>query len=150
MQLRIGNKQDEGAVRALVQQSMIELGAEYHLDNSEADLKNIEAEYFGNDGIFLVIEEESNIIAFAAARRLNDEICEVRRVFVNKAWRKQGLMLKLFHQIIAFAKRMDYRYLDAITDPRFPVSRSLFDELGFQNMSLALDIEVYRYNLHSS
>jgi putative acetyltransferase len=112
-------------------------------------LKNIEAEYFGSDGIFLVIEEDSNIIAFAAARRLNDEICEVRRVFVSKVWRKQGLMLKLFHQIIAFAKRMDYRYLDAITDPRFPVSRSLFDELGFQNMSQA-DIEVYRYNLHSS
>jgi putative acetyltransferase len=149
MQVRIGNKQDEGAVRALVQQSMIEVGAEYHLENSEADLKNIEGEYFGHDGIFLVIEEESNIIAFAAARRLNDEICEVRRIFVNKAWRKQGLMLKLFHQIIAFARRMDYRYLDAITDPRFPVSRSLFDELGFQNMSQA-DIEVYRYNLHSS
>lgn len=149
MQLRIGNKQDEGAVRALVQQSMIEVGAEFQLETAEADLKNIEGEYFGNDGIFVVIEEDSEIIAFAAARRLNDEICEVRRVFVHKAWRKQGLMLKLFHQIIAFAKRMEYRYLDAITDPRFPVSRSLFDELGFQNMSQS-DVEVYRYNLTST
>ncbi len=148
MQIRIGNRQDEPAVRELVRQLIDEIGRPWATQENESDLQNMEAEYIGRDGIFLVAEEKEKVIGFAVARKLNDQICEIRRIVIAKEWRGHGLGKRLIKQIIEFARRLEYRYLDAIMDPRFKISQNLFDELDFQMISKS-DAAVYRHQLSS-
>lgn len=148
MQIRIGNRQDEPAVRELVRQLIDEIGRPWATQENESDLQNMEAEYIGRDGIFLVAEEKEKVIGFADDRKLNDQICEIRRIVIAKEWRGHGLGKRLIKQIIEFARRLEYRYLDAIMDPRFKISQNLFDELDFQMISKS-DAAVYRHQLSS-
>jgi N-acetylglutamate synthase-like GNAT family acetyltransferase len=146
MQIRIGNKQDEPLVRELVQRLTSELAVPFDLNTSESDLKNIEKEYIGNDGIYLVVEEDNAIVGFAAARKLNDDICEIRRMIIGENHRGRGLGKELVKHIVSFARGMDYRYLDVIMDPRFPIGKKLMDDLDFHTVSKS-DSEVYRHAL---
>ena len=112
MQIRIGNKQDEPACRELAKGCALEAGIRFDLEEHDADLKNIELSYIGRDGIFLVVEEEQEVIAFAAAARdENESICLLRRLYVAWPKRGQGIGRKLIDQIVFFAKNLDYKTL---------------------------------------
>jgi hypothetical protein len=66
MQIRIFNRQDDKALRAIIGQ----LG-NLDLDDKDSDLRNVEGTYFGNNGIFLVAEDDGQIKAYMGARLLN-------------------------------------------------------------------------------
>jgi N-acetylglutamate synthase-like GNAT family acetyltransferase len=146
MQIRIGNKQDEPAVRELVRRLTTEIDVPFDLESTESDLKNIEREYIGHDGIYLVVEEENAIVGFAAARSLTEDICEIKRMVIDDKHRGKGLAKQLVKHIVSFARGLDYRYLDVIMDPRFQIGKHLLDELNFQAISKS-DSQVYRYQL---
>lgn len=66
MQIRIFNRQDDKGLRAIV--APLE---NLDLDNKDRDLRNVEGTYFGNNGIFLVAEDDGQIKAYMGARLLN-------------------------------------------------------------------------------
>ena len=59
MQIRIGARQDEKGIQALTEAKYEK--AEVPPSGDEQDLRNIEANYFGKDGIFLVVEENGEV-----------------------------------------------------------------------------------------
>lgn len=136
MQIRIGNKQDESACRELAESCADEAGISFALDSSDSDLKNIEANYLGRDGIFLVAEEEEQVIAFAvAARAESDEVCALSRVLVAASRRRKGIGRKLVAQIIFFARNLDYRQLRMRVELKPAEESAIYDaflrSLGF-------------------
>ena len=112
MQIRIGNKQDEPACRELAAKCTEEAGATFDLNKRDSDLRNIELSYIGQDGIFLVAEKDERVIAFAAARRgENDSVCAIRRIYVSHEERQCGLGKKLVDHLRFFARNLEYKTL---------------------------------------
>lgn len=90
MQIRLFNRQDDKELRALVQSNNESAGTVMDLDGKDKDLRNVEGSYFGHDGLFLVAEDDGNIIAFCGARKANKstedtgEIMEITRLYAKE------------------------------------------------------------------
>lgn len=70
MQIRIASRQDEKGIQALTEAKYKE--ADLALNGAEQALRNIEANYFGKDGIFLVVEKNGEIQGYLGARSSDD------------------------------------------------------------------------------
>ena len=82
MQIRIGARQDEKGIQALTEAKYEK--AAVPPSGDEQDLRNIEANYFGKDGIFLVVEENGEVQGYLGAKSSDD-----------------GLVLKVKHLLLA-------------------------------------------------
>jgi len=81
MQIRIANRQDEAPVRAFFEKQ----GKTLDLIGADKDLHNIDQGYFGHDGLFVVAEEDGEIIGLAGARQSSDsaDVLELIRLAVS-------------------------------------------------------------------
>ena len=69
MQIRLGNKQDEPMVRDLLMTVMHEVNLEKYFEQARPAIMNMEREYIGHDGTYLVAEDERKIVGIAAAKK---------------------------------------------------------------------------------
>lgn len=138
MQIRIANKQDESAIRALFQTHLNEFNRELDLsaDGTESDLRNIEGNYFGRDGIFLVASVEKDIVAIAGGRRLDgkgDDVFHIKRLFVEPKYRRQHVASQMVsiisrHAGILGFKRIEVKLPDHLIDD----AESFLKRIGFK------------------
>ncbi len=112
MQIRLGNRQDEGAILHLVEEVMKEFGQTVDVNTTESDLRNIDANYMGRDGIFLVADEEGHVLAVAGARRRDEETLEITRLAVGKKHRGGGIATRMLEIIEKFAGDFEYRRIE--------------------------------------
>jgi N-acetylglutamate synthase-like GNAT family acetyltransferase len=82
MQIRFANRQDEAPVRALLESQ----GATLDLAGVDSDLRNLDQNYFGRDGLFVVAEADGKVIAFAGAKRSESDgqILQLTRLNVDE------------------------------------------------------------------
>jgi N-acetylglutamate synthase-like GNAT family acetyltransferase len=110
MQIRVANRQDEPAIRAIVSEAKVQAGqAEVNLTGADADLSNVDANYFWYDGIFLVAEDDGKIVGLVGAKRgKSEQILELLRLTVSLPYRKQGIARSLLESVLYFAGNFDY------------------------------------------
>jgi putative acetyltransferase len=131
MQIRLGNRQDEPAITALVYQVMEEYGLTPQPETAESDLKNIEANYFGRDGLFLVAEEDKDIIGIAAARSNDEDELDLERMAVAKKFRGKGIARELMETVRRFARDMGYSRIEVEPARQYPACDKALREWGF-------------------
>lgn len=103
-----------------------------HYD-SMSDIENVQTHYFDNGGTFLVLVDIDRVVGTGAIRKLNDEMCELKRMWFLKAYRGQGLGWKMAQMLFGFAKQAGYRKirLDLANEERQPGALKLYRKLGF-------------------
>ncbi len=131
MQIRLGNRQDEPAITDLVYTVMKEFKLAVNPEGAESDLKNIEAGYFARDGIFLVAEQDGQIVGIAGARRASEQILELVRVAVARQWRRQGIARKLVSTVLSFAADLGYERVQVEPARQYPGSDQVLMRFGF-------------------
>ena len=114
MQIRFANRQDEAGVRALLE----DRGVVLDLGGVDKDLHNLDQGYFGQDGIFVVAEDEGKVIAFAGARKLKSDnnTLELKRLYISKHdnTTARGDIREQFLAIIKnHAYQMDFKTISA-------------------------------------
>jgi len=102
VQIRIANKQDEAAIRALA------TAVDPEADIARLGLINLEANYFGHDGAFFVADEEKRILAAAGSRKRTEDLVELKFLAVAADSRHKGLGKQLLTMIVKFARDLDY------------------------------------------
>ena len=113
----------------------------YESKGTLEDMDDIQQTYLGNDGTFLVMMDEDRIIGTGAIRKLDDTICELKRVWLLFDYHGKGLGYKMIQELLAFAREKGYQKIRLETD-RDNQHRAyeLYRRLGFY--------EIPRYSNH--
>lgn len=127
MQVRFANRQDEPNIRSFVESVYAESGGTFDLDGSDSDLRNIDAQYFGQEGLIIVVEEEKKIFGLAAARRKSESELELRRLLLAPELRAGDMAGEMVEIIVNFAPRLLY---NRIIDGRIGCDKSSGNEFA--------------------
>jgi putative acetyltransferase len=96
------------------------------------DMDDIQKYYFDKDGVFLVMTDDNRIIGMGAIRRLEDNICELRRLWLLIEYHGKGLGYRLMMELLRYAREMGYEKMRLETAPRFLTRATAFyRRLGF-------------------
>ena len=74
-----------------------------------ADLDNIQEHYLNNKGIFLVLLDRQKVVGSGAIRYLENDICELKRMWILKAYHGQGWGKRISEILLTFAKEKGYK-----------------------------------------
>ena len=101
--------------------------------DSMSDIEQVRSHYFDNRGVFLVLVDNEQVVGTGAIRKLNDEICELKRMWFLKEYRGQGWGRKMAEMLFDFARQAGYRKvrLDLATEEQQPQALKLYSRLGF-------------------
>jgi ribosomal protein S18 acetylase RimI-like enzyme len=96
------------------------------------DMDDIQKSYFEDDGLFLVMTDGDQIIGTGAIKKLDANICELKRLWFLKEYRGQGLGYQMTQKLLSFARSKGYQRVRLETDP-VAQSRALdfYKRLGF-------------------
>ena len=116
--------------------------AHYEGRNLLRDMDELQETYFDNDGIFLVLTDNDQIIGTGAIRKIDDEICELKRLWLLVDYHGQGLGYRMIQELFAFARGKRYKRVWLETD-RTLQSRAydLYRRLGFYEIPSYTDHE---------
>jgi len=117
MQIRIGNRQDQKRINPLVETVCGEFGRKFDLEQADQDLKNIERRYFGKDGIFLVVEEEKQIVGLGGALREDGDKFVLKRICLEKPWRRKGIGRQMMKIVLTHAQLLGFESVELGDDP---------------------------------
>lgn len=124
------------AVRELINEYAASLGVDLSFQHIEEELETLPAFY----ETMLIAREPEGIAGCIALRRVDDEICEMKRLYVRPHFRGRGLARALVQAIIDEAKRSGYARMRLDTLPMMRDAMRLYESFGF------IDIPPYRYN----
>ena len=95
-----------------LEESIAALEAEARL----RDMDDFQGTYFENDGIFLIITDQGRVIGTGAIRKIDDEICELKRFWLLFEYHGKGLGYRLMQELLAFAREKGYVRIRLETD----------------------------------
>jgi ribosomal protein S18 acetylase RimI-like enzyme len=108
------------------------LGINLCFQNFEKELANLPGEYVPPDGRLLLAFDNSEVAGCIALRRIGDDVCEMKRLFVRSDFRGKGLGRTLVEMIIAEAKEIGYQKIRLDTlPPKMNQAIALYRSLGF-------------------
>jgi len=101
------------------------------------DMDNVEQSYFRNGGIFLVMTEDNTIIGTGAIRKLEEGVCELKRLWLLTEYQRKGLGYRMMQELLSFARGKGYQYVRLETDPVFQKRAiEFYKRLGFYEVPI--------------
>jgi putative acetyltransferase len=99
------------------------------------DMDDIQKSYFENGGTFLGMFQNGEMICTGALRRIDDEVCEIKRLWLLNEYHGQGLGYRMLQELLTIAGDMGYRRVWLETDP-VAQSRALsfYKQAGFHEI----------------
>ena len=98
------------------------------------DMDEVESHYFGNDGLFLAVSDGDTIIGSGAVRKLSNEICELKRMWLLEAYHGRGIGYQVFAQLLEFARGKGYWFMRLQTGPEQTRAIGFYRKLGFYDI----------------
>lgn len=110
-----------------------------------AEMSRYPAELFAPpDGNFVLLLRGGRAIAGGAFKRYDQRTAELKRVWTDTAFRRQGLARRIVAELEAQALRQDYSKIYLTTGFRQPEAKALYLETGYTPLfDLSVDPETY-------
>lgn len=83
-------------------------------------------------GTFVVLFDDGRAVAGGGIKRLDDEACEIKRMYVVPEMRGRGLAGQLLVALEDEARRLGYRIARLDTGPRQPHAQRLYENAGYR------------------
>jgi len=80
------------------------------------DMDTLEESYLNSDGIFLVMTDDDQMIGTGAVRRIDNQICELKRVWLLFDYHGKGLGYRMMQELLSFARQKGYSRMRLETD----------------------------------
>jgi len=126
------------AARGLIREYADSLGVDLCFQQLDAELAALPGEYAAPAGALLVVLVDGQPAGCGAIRALPDadypDACEMKRLFVRRAFRRFGLGRVLAQALIEQAQQAGYSTLLLDTLDDMEAARGLYAELGFEEI----------------
>lgn len=83
----------------------------------------------------MLATQENKIAGCVALRKWQDDIAEMKRLYVRPAFQKKGIGKSLSEAVITEAKLLGYKYIRLDTLQSMRYARRLYQELGFYEIT---------------
>ncbi|MCM3141055.1 GNAT family N-acetyltransferase [Brevibacillus sp. MER 51] len=133
-----GNQYEQA--RELFMEYVDSLGVDLSFQNIATELQNIPGEYAPPDGCILLALDDEQPAGCVALRKIDEQVCEMKRLYVKPEWKGRGVGKKLALAIMDDAKLRGYSFIRLDTLPTMEQAIQLYRSLGFY------PIEPYRFN----
>jgi len=127
---------DVAVVRELILEYAASLGVDLAFQDFEHEVATLDTYY----ELMLVARIEGDVAGCIALRRIDDEVCEMKRLYVRPRFRGRDLGRALADAIIGEARTRGYARMRLDTLPSMTSAMALYESLGFR------DIAPYRFN----
>ena len=116
------------------------LGVDLAFQGFEEELNSLPGKYSAPEGCILLAEVNGYAAGSVALRKISQEICEMKRLYVRNDFRGMGIGKLLANRIIKKACELGYSQMRLDTLPTMIAAQVMYRELGFY------EIESYVYN----
>lgn len=105
----------------------------YHESRAELkDMDDIQRNYFDNGGIFLIMLDDGQPVGTGAIRKLKDDICELKRLWLLTDYHGRGLGYRMLQELFSFAREKGYRRIRLQTDALYQArALDFYRRIGF-------------------
>lgn len=108
------------------------LGVDLSFQGFEIELLNLPGEYSPPNGELLLAKYKGEIAGCVGLRKLDDNICEMKRLYVRPFARGYGVGRKLAVSIINIATERQYSLMRLDTLATLKQAMKLYESLGFR------------------
>jgi len=129
------------AARTLFREYEKWLDLDICFQNFEEELQNLPGKYALPNGRLLLAFVDEKVAGCVALRKLEENVCEMKRLFVREEFRVFGLGEKLIEKLISDARAIGYQKmrLDTLPD-KMPKAVKLYKSHSFR------EIQAYYHN----
>jgi ribosomal protein S18 acetylase RimI-like enzyme len=124
-----------GRVRELFQEYVSWLDVNLCFQNYDKELAGLPGDYAPPGGRLYLAVENDRVAGCVALRKIGDETCELKRLYVRPEFRGTGLGRKLTETVIRDARAIGYRRMRLDTLPaKMGQAIAMYRSLGFKNI----------------
>jgi len=102
--------------------------------NIDDELNNFPEKYKEPEGAFIIAKDGNAVIGCVGIRKLEDTICEMKRLFVNDRYKGLGIGRKLVEKIIEEAKTKNYKKMRLDTLSTMESALKMYYKNDFYNI----------------
>ncbi len=106
-----------------------------YLKGFEKEVAGLPGEYAPPTGSLLLAKYKDKIAGCVALRKLSNDICNGKRLYVRPEFRGLKIGRKLMESIIAEARRIGYSAIRGDTVPSMQAAQALHVSLGFKEIN---------------
>ncbi|MBG7609610.1 MAG: GNAT family N-acetyltransferase [Anaerolineae bacterium] len=99
-----------------------------------ADIDDYEKDYIEQCGMFLVVMDQDQVIGTGAIQRIDDCVCELKRLWLLEKYQGNGIGYRLLKELIEFARKHDYKILRLETDKEKARAKLFYQQVGFHSI----------------
>ena len=142
---------DKDRVVTLIESCYQEHGDQVILNGADSDLLNLEGNYRGRAGEFIIVEDQQQtIVGCHAVVPLDQQsqACTFRRLYLHKSLRGMGLGQALMQWALEWARSHGFQRVEFWSDTRFERAHKFFLKAGFltENTNRKLDDGIQPYS----
>ncbi len=121
-------------IRAMFSEYVAWLGVDLSFQQYDAELSSLPGRYAPPSGRLLLARHNGLPAGCACLRKLSATRCELKRLYVREAFRKQGVGALLTHTALTEARLIGYREIVLDTLGSMRPAIALYQNLGFEEI----------------
>lgn len=123
--------QDLQQVLAIFREYVASPSVSLDFQEYEQEFAGLPGMYAAPEGRLLLAWDGPAVVGCAALRRVDQQVCEMKRVYVRPAARGVGLGRRLVQAVLAEARAAGYSRICLDVLPEFRTAQSMYASLGF-------------------
>ena len=131
----VHNSTELAAIGSLFREYADSLEIDLEYQGFPAELANLPGSYAAPEGALLLARTDGAASGCVALRRLDRDVCEMKRLYVRPAHRGSGLGALLVRAAIESARSLGYAEMWLDTLPTMAAAHQLYLRLGFREIA---------------